>query len=111
MVVVLIRNSLLSFVRQITSSRQSPNTSALSTGVALDPLLELQSSARSSVSNALLFQFHFMILFRSNNSRKGSPSHQTPKLQEPGVTSVIFSPLTENSPWMPAPKTQHSAPG
>src|SRR5690606_38444226 len=101
----------LSVVRQITSSRQSPKRSALNTGVAFDPLLEVHSGSTSSVFRLFVFQLHFMMRFRSRSSRNKSPSHQMPKLQEPGVTSVISSPLAEYNPRIPPPKTQHSAPG
>ncbi len=45
MVVVKMRRALLSLVRKMTSSRQSPKRSALRTGVDFEPLLGRQPSA------------------------------------------------------------------
>src|SRR5262245_36797140 len=106
-----MRNSLLSFVRQITSSRQSPKMSALSVGVAFVPLLDVQPSAVSNRSSLPVVQFHFEIVFRSSNSLSTSPSHQTPKLQDRGDASEIFSPLALKRPVTPAPLTHDSKPG
>src|SRR5690348_8964534 len=111
MVVVYIRNSLLSVVRQITSSRQSPRMSALSAGVAFVPLFDAQPSAVSIMVSAPSAQFHLKIVLRSSNSLSVSPSQKTPKLQERGSWSDIFSPLALNNPVTPAPLTQHSKPG
>src|SRR5262245_30748283 len=111
MVVVKIRNSLLSDVRQITSSRQSPRMSALRAGVAFVPLFDAQPSAVSNTASTLSAQFHLKIMLRSSNSLSVSPSQKTPKLHERGSRSDIFSPLALNNPAMPAPLTQHSKPG
>ena len=82
-----MRNSLLSVVRQITSSRQSPNRSALKQGVALEPLLATQPSAVSRLLVVSFFQSHLSILFLSNSSRVKSSSHHTTKLVDEGVLS------------------------
>src|SRR6185503_13929383 len=100
-----MRSSLLSVVRQITSSRQSPRMSALSVGVAFVPLFDAQPSAVNRRSSVPVVQFHFEIVLRSSNSRSKSPSHQTPKLQDLGDASEIFSPFELNSPVRPAPLT------
>src|SRR5688572_8940043 len=105
-----MRSSLLSVVRQMTSSRQSPSMSALSVGVAFVPLLDEQPSAVSRTSSVAVVQFHFKIVFRSSNSRSTSPSHQIPKLQDRGDASEIFSPLALKSPVRPAPLTHDSKP-
>src|SRR3954467_4581850 len=98
-----MRSSLLSVVRQITSSRQSPRISAHKTGVALVPLLAEQFSATSRRVSVSVCQFHFEITLRSSNSRSKSPSHQTPKLQELGLPSEICSPFTFQTPRKPGP--------
>src|SRR6266496_1202583 len=103
-----MRNSLLSSVLQITSSLQSPRMSALRTGVALVPLLEVQPSATSRVVSVASDQCHLEMVLRSSNSPRTSPSQNTPKLHERGVVSEIFSPLALNKPVTPAPFTQHS---
>src|SRR5258708_35519376 len=105
-----MRNSLLSVVLQMTSSRQSPRISAHSAGVALVPLLEVQPSAvRRRVSEPSV-QFHLEIVLRSSNSRSKSASHQTPQLQERGLRSEICSPLTFQTPRRPAPDAHISYP-
>src|SRR5215510_2162998 len=86
-----MRSAALPDSRQITSSRQSPNMSALSAGVALVPLLE---AAAESVSSGVVFpasQFHLLIVTPSSSSRSGSPSHQTPKLID-GLLGEICTP-------------------
>src|SRR6185436_13172682 len=103
-----MRSSLLSVVRQITSSRQSPRISALNAGVAFVPLFDVQPSAVSKTVSVPSVQFHLVMRLRSSSSRNTSPSHQTPKLHERGSRSAIFSPLALNSPVTPAPLTQHS---
>src|SRR3990172_3467319 len=93
-----MRSSRSSLVRQTTSSRQSPNKSALTAGVALVPLFAVQSAASSKGVSLLSDQFHLAMRFRSSNSRNRSPSHQTPKLQELGGRDEIFSPFALNRP-------------
>src|SRR5215207_9521583 len=109
MEVVKMRSSLLSAVRQITSSRQSPNRSADKTGVDLVPLFRTQLSlAASSRLSVVLFSYsHLSILVPFRISLNTSPSHKTPKFTA-GVLSEILFPLLSNIPVMPAPATQHS---
>ena len=80
-------------------------------GVAFVPLFEAQPSAVSITVSTFSAQFHLKIVLRSSNSLSVSPSQKTPKLQERGSRSDIFSPLALNNPVMPAPLTQHSKPG
>src|ERR1700752_1733201 len=101
-------NSLLSVVRQITSSRQSPRISALNAGVALVPLFEAHSSAFNNTVSVLSTGFHFEITLRSSSSLSTSPSHQIPNLHDRGVWSEIFSPFAFQRPLSPAPRTQLS---
>src|SRR5262245_10466848 len=98
-----MRNSLLSALRQTTSSRQSPRMSAHRHGVAFVPLFEAQPAADSSTDSELFSQSHFEIVVRSSSSRSKSPSHQTPKLHERGLRSLTFSPLTFQTPSRPGP--------
>src|SRR4030043_985708 len=105
-----MRNSVLSSVRHITSSLQSPRISALRLGVAFDPFIDLQFSSENIGSCTDFSQFHLDITLRSSNSRSKSPSHQTAKLQELGFVSDINSLLALNNPIFQAPATQHSDP-
>src|SRR4051794_40142278 len=98
-----MRSSLLSAVRQITSSRQSPKISAQRHGVDLVPLLETHPSATSSGDSLSVFQSHLVMRLESSNSRSVSPSHQTPKLQERGLRWETVSPLTFQTPERPGP--------
>src|SRR5256885_753893 len=102
-----MRSSLLSVVRQITSSRQSPRMSAESAGVDFVPLFDEQSSAVSRRVSVSSFQFHLSIWFEFSSSRRRSPSHQTPKLHEDGFFSEIFSPFTLNRPLTRGPPEPH----
>src|SRR4051794_4393973 len=102
-----MRRNLLSAVRQMTSSRQSPNRSPLSAGVLFDPLLATQPSAVNNRSNDAVFQFHFAIQLPSRISRSGSASHQIAKLVLRGA-GPMGSPFRLKSP--PGPP-QNSAPG
>src|SRR3977135_1019282 len=92
MVVVKIRSSLLSVVLKITSSRQSPNRSALRAGVAFVPLFDEQSAAVMMVFSVPLCQSHFEMRLPSRISRTKSPSHQIAKLTDRGA-GPILSPL------------------
>src|SRR5262245_958170 len=91
MVVVYMRSAALFVSRQITSSRQSPNMSALSAGVAFVPLLETMPESESSGVVFPWSQFHLLIVVLSSSSRSRSPSHQTPKLIE-GLVAEICTP-------------------
>src|SRR5271155_1958813 len=98
-----MRNSLLSRVRQMTSSLQSPRMSAQRHGVDLVPLFDTQPSATTSGVSVPDSQFHLVIQLLSRISRSGSPSHQTPKLHDRGLRSEIVSPLTSHRPESPWP--------
>src|SRR5262247_1326743 len=91
MVVVYMRSAALPVSRQITSSRQSPNMSALSAGVAFVPLFEAMPESESSAVVFPASQFHLLIVTPSSSSRSRSPSHQTPKLIE-GLVAEICTP-------------------
>src|SRR5262245_29992828 len=103
-----MRSSLLSDERQITSSRQSPRTSAHRPGVALVPLFDAQPRAVNSTVSFYAFQSHLLIVVRSKISRNRSPSHHTPKLHERGLRSLTFSPLTFHTPLSPGPLAHDS---
>src|SRR4051794_22507282 len=93
MVVVKISSAVLSLRRHTTSSRQSPRMSPARHGVLLLPLLDdaltanccvpLTDGSRSKFdlppTPAVIFQSEIVV--PSSSSRSGSPSHQTPKLQ------------------------------
>src|SRR5215218_3772526 len=102
-----MRNSLLSGVRKMTSSRQSPKKSADKTGVALVPLFEVAPSAVSKVSSVSLVQFHLEMRLRSSSSRKRSPSHHIAKFAERGALPMR-SPVQVRNPEGPP---HISAPG
>src|SRR5919106_1359910 len=86
-----MRSAALLVSRQITSSRQSPNMSALSAGVAFVPLLEAMPVSASRLDVFPASQFHLLIAAPSSSSRSRSPSHQTPKLIE-GLALEIGAP-------------------
>src|SRR5688572_15115288 len=106
-----MRSAALSSRGQITSSRQSPNTSAESDGVLLVPLTECEPDAvNSRVSPPVPY---LSMWLPSSNSRVVSPSHQARKFAEPGVRPtdcpallkrlVMFGPAPQNSaPALPA---------
>src|SRR4051812_7581894 len=98
-----MRSSLLSAVRNMTSSRQSPKRSADSAGVALVPLFDAQPAAVNSVVSVSFSQSHFVMLVRSSSSRRASPSHQMAKLHERGLRFDTTSPLTSQTPPRPGP--------
>src|SRR5512133_2164083 len=87
----------------MTSSRQSPNKSALRTGVDLVPLFETHPSAVKSLPTLYLSMW-----FPSKSSLLKSPSHQIRKFVEEGE-SPIRSPFIFNSP--SEPENHISAPG
>src|SRR5262245_23970333 len=99
-----MRSSLLSELRQMTSSRQSPRRSALRHGVALVPLFEEQPVAESRTTSDSFSQVHFEVVVRWSRS----PSHHTPKLHERGLRWEILSPLQLYRPLAPPPAAQHS---
>src|SRR5690606_6908976 len=103
-----MRSALLSVVRQITSSRQSPNRSPDSAGVALVPLLEATPLAVSRrVSPPVPY---LSIWVWSSSSRTGSASHQIRKLAEPGLRLATWLPVAaERNPLTALDHT--SAPG
>src|SRR5262245_12263996 len=105
-----MRRKRLSLVRQITSSRQSPNRSPLSAGVDLVPLLDVAPVAVSSREDVLFAKFHLSITLLFSSSRSGSASHQIAKLHDGGTVPLIVAPALLKSPEMPPPATQYSAP-
>jgi hypothetical protein len=82
----------LSDVRQMTSSRQSPNKSTLKAGVDFDPLLEEIPPGASNVLLELPVQFHLEIFVPSSDSRSRSASHHTQKFCG-GLEPPICTPL------------------
>src|SRR3954454_489890 len=103
-----MRSALLSAVRHTTSSRQSPNRSALRAGFDLVPLL---AATPDPVSRRVSPPVPYLSMWvASSSSRLVSPSHQTVKLVEPGWRPMV-APLASNRPLMPAPEDQNSAPG
>ena len=76
-----MRSSLLSAVRQITSSRQSPRMSAQRHGVAFVPLFDEQPGRGQQRRLGLRSPSPIsMMVVRSSSSRSRSPSHQIAKL-------------------------------
>jgi hypothetical protein len=69
-----MRSSLLSALRQITSSRQSPRMSAHSTGVALEPLLEWNLAPSPRLQAAPNNDYVFDLLLRDRGTRSHSES-------------------------------------
>ena len=67
-----MRSSLLSALRQITSSRQSPRMSAHRPGVDLVELLEAHPRAESNIFSVLFSQSHLVMVVRSRISRTSS---------------------------------------
>src|SRR6185312_1245160 len=94
--VVYSRSAELSASRQITSSRQSPSTSATSAGVAFVPLFDAQSAQESSVCPP-----YFWIEVLSSSSRDSSPSHQIKKLIDGGASPSCLPDLASNRPVLP----------
>src|SRR6478752_2903508 len=105
-----MRSSLLSVVLQMTSSRQSPRTSAQRQGVDFEELFEEQFSAVTRLVSRLSCQSHLVILLPLRSSRSRSPSHQTPKLHDRGFRWEIGSPLTSQRPVKPRPAAHISYP-
>src|SRR5262249_45052054 len=99
----------LLLVGHITSSRQSPNRSALSDGVDFVPLLECTSDP---VSNRVSDEVPYLSMcVASSSSRTGSASQYTRKFVEPGLRPMLapvalVSPLTaddhDSAPALPA---------
>src|SRR5512138_1041199 len=87
----------------MTSSRQSPNRSALRAGVDFVPLFEIHPSAVKSLP-----ALYLSIWFPSSSSLVRSPSHQIRKLQDEGESPIRF-PFIVKSPSDPAHHI--SAPG
>src|SRR5918995_1536972 len=93
-----MRSAVLSAVRQMTSSRQSPRMSAESAGVAFVELFEATPAGESSTLDVIVVQFHFLTAVPSSSSRSKSPSHQTPKLICEGRAAEICTPFADISP-------------
>src|SRR5918992_4169812 len=83
-----MRSAVLAVVGQMTSSRQSPNRSADSDGVALEPLLEWTPLAVSSRESEPVPYLSMRVW--SSSSRTGSPSHQTRKLIDDGSRPMAW---------------------
>ena len=98
MSVIKIRSSVLSSLRTMTSSRQSPSISADKQGLDFVPLLNRPSN-RLSTSARPVVQLYFVTISRSSNSRNRSPSHQTPKLVDTHRASPTTSPLMLRMPF------------
>src|SRR4051794_36547581 len=77
-----MRRALLLDVRHTTSSRQSPNRSPESAGVALVPLLEATPEPVSSRVSPPVPYLSMRVW--STSSRTGSASHQARKLMDDG---------------------------
>src|SRR5580765_7830697 len=88
-----MRRLRLSDGRQMTSSRQSPNKSALRQGVDLVLLLEERPPGERSELLELLNQFHLEIVVPSSVSRSRSASHHTQKFIWLGRELVICTPV------------------
>src|ERR1044072_87978 len=88
-----MRSAVLSAVRQMTSSRQSPRMSPESAGVDFVELFEERPEGESSAVRVLVSQFHFEMVVPSSSSRRRSPSHQTAKLVTLGLVVVIATPV------------------
>src|SRR5687768_6373611 len=101
-----MRSAVLSDVRQMTSSRQSPNRSADSAGVALVPLFD---ATPEPVSRRVSPPVPYLsTCVPSSSSRVVSPSHQTRKFVDDGLRPM-FCPLVFDSP--ATADDQDSAPG
>ena len=107
-----MRSSLLSRVRQITSSRQSPRMSARQAGVALVPLFDVQPSAVEQRVERLRLPVPLgdAVAVEQLAEQVAVPPDGEVAASR-GLASPIFSPLAFQSRSMPAPAAQHSAPG
>src|SRR5215207_2077549 len=93
-----MRSAVLSAVRQMTSSRQSPSTSAERAGVAFVVLFEATPGGDSSVAAVRVVQFHFEMVVPSSNSRRRSASHQMAKFFGDGAEVLIWTPVALQRP-------------
>src|SRR5215207_3934470 len=93
-----MRSAVLSDVRQMTSSRQSPRMSPRRDGVAFVELLEETPEGDRSTLEVFVSQFHFEMVVPSSNSRRRSASHQIPKFIGEGLEVVIRTPVALQSP-------------
>src|SRR5215204_1288208 len=93
-----MRSAVLSAVRQMTSSRQSPRMSPESAGVAFVELLEESPAGESNVFVLLVSQSHFEMVVPSSNSRRRSASHQTAKFLGEGAEVLIRTPVALQRP-------------
>src|SRR5215204_5220372 len=93
-----MRSAVLSLVRQMTSSRQSPRMSPRRDGVAFVVLFEATPAGESSVAVVRVVQFHFEMVVPSSNSRRRSASHQMPKFLGEGAEVLICTPVALQSP-------------
>src|SRR5215207_2357959 len=93
-----MRRAVLSAVRQMTSSRQSPRMSPESAGVAFVELFDATPAGESSVEVVRVVQFHFEMVVPSSNSRRRSASHQTAKFFGEGAEVLICTPVALQSP-------------
>src|SRR5215212_9699787 len=93
-----MRRAVLSAVRQMTSSRQSPRMSPMSAGVAFVELFEESPAGESSVFDLPVVQSHFEMVVPSSNSRRRSASHQMPKFFGEGADVLICTPVALQSP-------------
>src|SRR3954470_21217223 len=100
-----MRSAELFDSRQTTSSRQSPNRSAVSAGVLLVPLLEAHWLQFRSEEPP-----YFEMVVPSSSSRVSSASHQIKKLIELGGLPT-FMPVVAEYRSLLAPAAHISAPG
>src|SRR3989304_3129812 len=87
-----MRSSVLLLLRMMTSSRQSPRTSALRLGVLFEPLFdEVPERDKTVCLKGVTTSYrHVEIVFPSKSSRRGSAFHQTPKFT--GISSLALLP-------------------
>src|SRR5215208_131431 len=93
-----MRSAVLSEVRQMTSSRQSPRMSPRSAGVAFVELFDERPDGDRSVLALPVVQSHFEMVVPSSNSRRRSASHQMPKFFGEGAEVLICTPVALQSP-------------
>src|SRR5665647_1524433 len=117
------RRAVESVVRKISSSRQSPNRSAWSTGFPLVSLFDRVPSNRTSSTSVLVSQSHLLsvgspVRVVSSNSwsvisRSRSPSHQVTKFAAGMVVSISSPSADMRMPprWFQAPSapTDHDS--
>src|ERR1044072_8739243 len=87
-----MRSAVLSAVRQMTSSRQSPWMSPEGPGGDFVELLDERADGESNAVRVLVSQFHFEMVVPSSSSRRRSPSHQTAKFVKLGLVVAIATP-------------------